>query len=227
MRYFFLGIKGVGVVGLATLYREWGNDVLGSDTEEKFFTDRILADLHIPVVSFDVAHVTSDINVLIYSSAYSEPHPQVTRARELGIVCKSYAEALAEIFNAKTGILVTGTHGKTTSTAMLGRVLEDADLDPTVVCGGELIEWGYTARAGKSELVVAEGDEYQAKILALKPHFVLLTNIEYDHPDFYLDEEAYRGVFRTLLQTLSGTHILVAHEKLRKIVDTSTQAKKI
>jgi UDP-N-acetylmuramate--alanine ligase len=227
MKYFFVGIKGVGVVGLATLYKGWGNDVSGSDTEEEFFTDRILTELHIPVVSFDAAHITSDIDILIYSSAYPESHPQVARARELGIVCKSYAEALAAIFNVKTGILVTGTHGKTTSTAMLGRVLEDAGFDPTVICGGELVEWGRTARAGNSEYVVAEGDEYQAKILALRPHIVLLTNIEYDHPDFYPDEEAYRDVFRKLLQGLSGSDIVVAHETLRDFVDGATSAKKI
>ncbi|MEK7576968.1 MAG: cyanophycin synthetase [Patescibacteria group bacterium] len=227
MKYFFVGIKGVGMTSIATLYKEWGHDVSGSDTEEKFFTDTILKNLGVSVVSFDAKFITPEINRVIYSSAYGADHPQLMRARELSILCISYAEALAEIFNARQGILVTGTHGKTTSTAMLGRVLEDAGLDPTVICGGELIEWGRTVRAGKSAWVVAEGDEYQAKILALKPCMVLLTNIEYDHPDFYPDEEAYRGVFRALLQSLSGTDIVVAHDNLRDFVDASTHAKKI
>ena len=80
MKYFFVGIKGVGVVGLATLYKEWGHEVLGSDTDEEFFTDEILKKLAVPVVSFDVAYITPDITKVIYSSAYPTDHPQLLRA---------------------------------------------------------------------------------------------------------------------------------------------------
>lgn len=231
MKYFFVGIKGVGMTSIATLYKEWGHEVLGSDTDENFFTDVILRDLGIQIVSFSEEHITKDIDRVIYSSAYPKDHPQIARAIERRIPVVTYAEALAEIFNERRGILVTGTHGKTTSTAMLGRVLEDAGLDPTVVCGGELIEWKRTARAGssKAELnyMVAEGDEYQAKILMLKPEIVLLTNIEYDHPDFYPDEEAYRNVFRELFKGMPESGIVVAHESTRDLVEKSARAKKI
>ncbi len=221
MKIFCLGIKGVGVVGIATLYKEWGHEVLGSDAKEEFFTDEILKKLAIPVVSFDASHITTGITKLIYSSAYSTDHPQIVRARELGISVASYSEALAELFNTKKGIVVTGTHGKTTTSAMLARVLEDAGFDPTAVIGGELVEWHRTVRAGASEWMVVEGDEYQAKILALKPYAALLTNVEYDHPDFYKNEEEYREVFRKLVASVAPDGFVVVHESLRDLVQTS------
>ncbi len=222
MSYFFcVGIKGAGVAGIATLYKEWGHEVRGSDTEEEFFTDEILKKLGIPVMSFDVSHITKGITKLIYSSAYGAGHPQVARARELGIPVASYSEALAELFNAKKGIVVTGTHGKTTTSAMLARVLEDAGFDPTAIIGGELVEWHRTVRAGASEWMVVEGDEYQAKILALKPYAVLLTNVEYDHPDFYKSEAEYQAVFRQLIVSVPPEGIVVAHDSLRNLVQES------
>lgn len=215
------------MTSIATLYKEWGHEVAGSDTDEEFFTDKILRELQIPIVLFDASHITRDISRLIYSSAYSMDHPQIRKALQLGIPIANYGETLAEIFNSKKGILVTGTHGKTTSTAMLGRILEDAGLDPTVVVGGEVLEWGRTARAGKSKWAVAEGDEYQAKILMLKPQALLLTNIEYDHPDFYKDEAAYVETFRKLLSSMDQNSIVVANESLKYLVEENTTASKI
>lgn len=223
MKYFFVGIKGVGVVGLATLYKNWGHEVSGSDTEEEFFTDAILKRLNISIYSLKENHITSDIDVVIYSSAYSA-HPQVEKSKELGIKIQSYSEALAELFNTKKGIVVTGTHGKTTSSAMLGRILEDADFDPTVIVGGEVLEWKSTVRAGSSDWMVAEGDEYQEKILALSPHAVLFTNMEYDHPDFYPDKDSYEGVFAKLLQGLPESALVVAHVSLESFVERHTKA---
>src|SRR3989338_9889489 len=112
MKYFFVGIKGVGVCGVATIYKEHGNEVLGSDTDEVFFTDAILERLKIPVVSFDPVHITPDIARVIYSSAYTVDHPQIKKALELNIPTAPYQEALAEIFNERTGVLVTGTRSE-------------------------------------------------------------------------------------------------------------------
>ncbi|MBI2052725.1 MAG: UDP-N-acetylmuramate--L-alanine ligase [Candidatus Ryanbacteria bacterium] len=215
-----VGIKGVGMTGLATLYKEWGYEVLGSDTDEEFFTDRILRELGIKVLPFDERNIGPHIDEVIYSTAYTQDHPELKKARDLGLTTKTYTAALAEIFNSKRGIIVTGSHGKTTSAAMLGRVLEEAGWDPTVLVGGEVLEWGRTARAGKSEWMVAEGDEYQAKILILRPQILLLTNIEYDHPDFYPTHEAYENVFRKLVASMPADGILVAHESLREFIST-------
>jgi UDP-N-acetylmuramate--alanine ligase len=229
MNVFFIGIKGVGMTSIATLYKEWGHDVSGSDTDERFFTDEILKNLGITVVSFADSHVTADIDRVIYSSAYSKDHPQIVRAGELGIPVVNYGESLAEVFNARKGILVTGTHGKTTTTAMIARVLEDAGFDPTVVCGGEILEWSRTARAGKALTtggwMVSEGDEYQAKMLLLKPHILFLTNIEFDHPDYYPDEAAYIETFQKLISTIPPDGFIVAHESVRSLVEKYSHTK--
>ena len=225
MKYFFVGIKGVGMTSIATLYKEWGHDVSGSDTEEEFFTDKILRELGVTVLPFAAENITRDLDTVFFSSAYNGEHTEIKRAKELGLRLISYGEALAEIFNVRKGILVTGTHGKTTSAAMLGLVLEDAGFDPTVVVGGELVEWQRTARASlgggtSKSWMVAEGDEYQAKILMLKPQLLLITNIEYDHPDFYANEEAYRDVFRKLLEQMSPDSLVVVHETLCEFIST-------
>ena len=233
MKYFLVGIKGVGMTSLATIYKKCGYQISGSDTNEQFFTDDILKKLGIPIVGFEESAMPDDIERVIYSSAYQKEHPQIAKAMGLGKPVISYAEALAELFNNRRGVLVTGTHGKTTSTAMLGRVLEDAGFDPTVVVGGALIEWQSTARAGKGssvdtsggvQWIVAEGDEYQAKILMLKPYLLLLTNIEYDHPDFYKTEADYKNVFLALLESLPDTAYVVAHESLGDFVVGHTKA---
>src|SRR3989338_8431741 len=225
MKYFLVGIKGVGMTSLATIYKKWGYKISGSDTNEQFFTDDILKKLGIPIVGFEESAMPDDIERVIYSSAYQKEHPQIAKAMGLGKPVISYAEALAELFNNRRGVLVTGTHGKTTSTAMLGRVLEDAGFDPTVVVGGALIEWQSTARAGKGssvdtsggvQWIVAEGDEYQAKILMLKPYLLLLTNIEYDHPDFYKTEADYKNVFLALLESLK-LRVWGEHNKINAI----------
>jgi UDP-N-acetylmuramate--alanine ligase len=227
MKYFLIGIKGVGMVGIATILKEQGNEVIGSDTDEKFFTDDILANLGVDIVSFDPSHIDSSVGEVIYSSAYTPDHEQIVAATKLGINTTSYIEALADMFNQKTGVMITGTHGKTTSTAMLGKIMEDAGLDPTVIVGGALIDWGKTAHAGKGKYIVAEGDEYQAKILLLKPKYVLITNIEYDHPDYYPTKASYEDVFKQLLGSLDSSVTVVVPDSLRSFVEENTNARVI
>ncbi|MDA1334672.1 MAG: Mur ligase domain-containing protein [bacterium] len=228
MKVFFVGIKGVGMTGIATLYKMWGFLVEGSDTDEEFFTDEILKGMSIPIYSFDQNHIGDDIDRVIYSSAYSVDHPQLKRAEELGIPITSYRDILAEVFNShKNSILVTGTHGKTTTSAMLGCILEDAALDPTVLVGGSLTRWGRTARGGKSDWVLAEGDEYQEKILSLNPKYLLLTNIEYDHPDYYPTEDSYRDVFIKLVSYIPEDGLIVAHESTKSIIEGEARARVI
>jgi len=209
-----VGIKGVGMTGLATLLKGAGDTVQGSDTEEVFFTDRILKDLAIPVLPFSEKNIKSGIDEVIYSTAYTQKHPELKRAAVLDIPVYSYTEVLAELFNKKKGIMVTGTHGKTTTTAALGRILEQAGWDPTVLVGSEVIEWKRTARFGKSEWMLIEGDEYQAKMLLMRPYALLITNIDYDHPDFYKTPRDYNEAFKKLFGNLKEGGKVVIHEEI-------------
>lgn len=204
-----VGIKGVGMTGLATLFLEAGNFVQGSDVAEDFFTDRILRDLGIFPTLFDEKNISRDIDCVIHSTAYTPENPEIKKAKNLGIRTRTYTEALADIFNFKKGIMVTGSHGKTTSSAMLAAVLMEAGWDPTVLVGGEILGLGRTARLGKSDWMVIEGDEYQAKILDMRPKALLITNVDYDHPDFYKTPEEYEEVFRKLADRVRKDGIVV------------------
>jgi|SRR3989344_2875005 len=193
-----VGIKGVGMTALCELLLNLGARVSGSDVEEEFHTDQVLKRLGIKPLNFSPQNITPEMNFVIYSSAYPENHPERAEAQKLGISQLSYAEALASVFNGKKGIMVAGSHGKTTTTAILGQIMIAAGLDPTVIVGGTVIAWDSNFRAGKSEWMLVEGDEYQNKFLNFKPSYLIITNVDYDHPDTFPDKESYREAFEKL-----------------------------
>lgn len=213
-----VGIKGQGMAALTELLVRDGNRVTGSDTSETFSTDAVLKGLCIRVLPFRANNITGAIDLVVRSSAYSDDHPEITEAKKRGIPVVSYIDAVAELYNKKRGVLVTGTHGKTTTTAMIGCMLEDAGYDPTVLVGATVRRWGRNARAGRGEWMVAEGDEYQNKFLKLKPEVLVVTSIEYDHPDFFKTEKQYKNAFLTLVSTLPKYGLLIAEKGLKKII---------
>lgn len=202
-KIYMIGIKGAGMTALAQILQARGVEVSGSDTEEKFYTDEVLERLKIPFKEgFNVANIPDDAEVVIRSNAYdAENNEEVQSVESEGLPVITYPEALAELFNNSWGIAICGTHGKSTTTAMLGFVLEYAGLDPTVVVGSRVNQWKSNARAGKSEYFVLEADEYKGAFLKYKPKMILMTNIEFDHPDYFKDAHAYRNVFQEFLFT--------------------------
>ena len=217
-RIHFVGITGVGMVGLATLFHEMHCIVTGSDTEEEFFTRTILEELSIPVTVFNEKNITSQIDEVIYSTAYALTHPEIQKAHELGIRTRTYAEALAQFASEQKTIVVTGTHGKTTTAAMLAEILIAAGKDPSALIGSVVTDWGRSARLGEGEWFVVEGDEYQGKFLEFDPYAAIVTNIDYDHPDFFPTEEDYFEAFREFLGSIQpGVPVVMREEDLRRI----------
>ncbi|MDP3794465.1 MAG: UDP-N-acetylmuramate--L-alanine ligase [bacterium] len=209
---YFIGIKGAGMCALAQVFEGWGVAVSGSDTNEEFFTDAVLRKLGIAVLEgFDRKHVPSDTEAIFYSTAYGDDNPEIAHARKLGKTLYTYAEGLYMILERTAGIGVAGTHGKTTVTAMIGRVLEQAGFDPTVVVGGKVLEWETNARIGKSQWAVAEIDEYQEKFLQYPLRHLVLTSIEYDHPDYFATPERYEEAFLKLIERLPKGATLVSN----------------
>lgn len=194
-----IGIKGVGMTALSELLLHYGAKITGSDIKEEFHTDLVLQRLNIQCKDFKLENITPDVDMVIYSSAYEKTHLERRQAEILGIPQLSYGEVMAQIFNEKKGIMVAGSHGKTTTTALLGHMLAVAGLDPTVVVGGTVVNWNSNVRIGKSKWMVVEGDEYQKKFLLFKPHYLLITNIDYDHPDTFPNEKSYRAAFNKLI----------------------------
>ncbi len=206
---------------LAQIFHHDGVIVSGSDTSEEFPTDKNLTNIGIVPSSFSKENITSDIDCVIYSKAYNNDHPEIKKSREMNIPLMDYGEALAYLFNQKKGIVVTGTHGKTTTTAMLAKIFEDAGLEPSALVGGEVLNWQNNMRAGIGEYFIAEGDEYQEKFLDLERQAILIANIEYDRADFFPDFPAYKNAFKKLIGKLKPDGLCVVFEEDKNSLDVS------
>ncbi|MBI5420909.1 MAG: UDP-N-acetylmuramate--L-alanine ligase [Parcubacteria group bacterium] len=228
-RAYFIGIKGVGMTALAQLLKANHYEVVGSDVMEKFFTDEVLRKLKIKVFEgFDENNVIKNLaSVYIASSAYNEKNnPEIVYLKKNNIQIFSYAEMLGKVFNENHyGIVITGTHGKTTTTALVGSVLREAKLDPTVVVGSRVRAWGTNAISGKSKYWVIEGDEYQNKLSYFNPKIVILTHLEYDHPDFFSDFASYKNTFKEFVKRIPRDGYLIAFGDNKDVRDVAKFAR--
>lgn len=200
-RWHFIGIKGAGMTALAELFLGMGKQVTGSDTSEVFYTDAILKRLKIPVkTSFDPEHLPKTAEAFVYSTAYTpENNAELAAARTTGKPVWSYPEALGALTREKMTIAVCGTHGKTTTSALLADVLRTAGTDPSAIIGSEIRSWGGSALSGRGPFLVIEADEYQNKLALYQPLGVILTSVDWDHPDFFPSAAQYERVFVAFL----------------------------
>lgn len=194
-RLHFVGIGGSGMSGIAeVLVQQDGIIVSGCDQAKSENTDR-LEDLGVTVhEGHDASHL-DDVDVLVISSAVPDDNPEVVAARQRNIPVVRRAEMLGELMRLKYGLGIAGTHGKTTTTSMVGHVLMEAQLDPTVIVGGRMRALGTGARVGGGDFLVAEADEFDRSFLRLSPVLAAITNIEADHLDTYGTLEAIEDAF--------------------------------
>ncbi len=183
-RIHFVGIGGTGMSGLAEVCLNLGYEVTGSDLARSEVTER-LASLGARVFLGHRAENLQGADLLVISSAIRKTNPEVREGSRLLIPMLKRGELLAEIMRLKTGIAVAGTHGKTTTTSLVGHLLATAGLDPTVVVGGRLRAVGSHARLGTGEYLVAEADESDGSFLDLNPTLSIVTNIDREHLDHY------------------------------------------
>jgi UDP-N-acetylmuramate--alanine ligase len=193
-RVHFVGIGGIGMSGIAEVLLNLGYQVTGSDLCESETTLR-LENLGARVVVGHKAENLSEADVVVVSSAVTEANPEVRSARARSIPVIQRAEMLAELMRMKVAVAVAGSHGKTTTTSMLGWVLAEAGRDPTLVVGGRLNSLGSSARLGQGELLVAEADESDGSFLKLTPTLAVVTNIDPEHLDHYGDLEHLLSAF--------------------------------
>jgi len=224
-----IGIKGVGMSMLAQYLVLQGKKISGSDIPDTFMTDKVLKKLNIDIKEvFDSSNITSDLDLVIFSSAYSpDTNTELKTALDSKIKTISFAEALSSIFNSKHGIAVIGSHGKTTTTAWLGYVMKKSFMDPSVFVGSEVPQFGGLSIYGKSDYMVAEIDEYQNKLKYFQPKMVLLNNIDYDHPDFFPTEDEYKQVFIEFIKKIPSKGVLVANyddDLIKKFAAVNCQA---
>ncbi len=227
-----IGIKGVGMAMLAQYLSAQGIEVSGSDTKEKFMTDKVLKKNKIKIIEeFDANNISKDADLIIYSTAYTaEQNVEVAEALKRKIEVLTYAQALGKVFNQKFGMAVVGSHGKTTITAWLGYVLEKVGLKPSVMVGASVTQFNGLSLVGTSDYLVAELDEYQNKLKYFQPKGVILTNIDYDHPDFFLTKEDYQKVFIEFIKKIPSRGFLVCNfddAVIRKIAGVNCRSKVI
>lgn len=211
-KIFFVGIKGTGVSGLALLLKGEGAQVSGSDTDEEFPAQEVLKKNSVEIKLFDEKNITPELDLIIYSGAYGPGHPERKKAKELNIPELSYIEALSEFAKDKKVIVVTGTHGKTTTTALLGVIFEAAGLDPVVLAGDIVKNWGSSIRAGQGEYFIVEGDEYQEKFRYFKPVGIVIPSLDWDHPDYFKTPEEYQASFQNWIRENPQAKLVTASE---------------
>jgi UDP-N-acetylmuramate--alanine ligase len=196
-RIHFTGIGGIGMSGLAEYFLRKGYKVSGSDITPSHITERLKKLGAEIFIGHSKENVKSIVDKVVYTSAVHGDNPEIQRAKELNIKTVRRAELLGEVVNDKFLIAVSGTHGKTTTTAMIAKVLADAGLDPLVFVGGnvQLFEGGST-RTGEGNYAVVEADEYDRSFLTLKPDIAVVTSIDEDHLDIYKDLDDIKMTFK-------------------------------
>ncbi|ACN14384.1 MurC [Desulforapulum autotrophicum HRM2] len=191
---YFVGIGGIGMSAIAELLLSLGYRVSGSDLKLSAITQR-LASCGATIFNGHRADQVKDVDVLVTSTAISKNNPEVIEAAERSIRTIPRAEMLAELMRIKYAIAVSGAHGKTSTTAMIATILNQAGLDPTVVVGGLLKSIGTNAHHGKGDYIVAEADESDGSFLKYAPAIAAVTNIDLEHLDFYKDIEDIKDNF--------------------------------
>jgi len=195
-RVHFIGIGGIGMSGIAEYLAKNGYEVSGSDANKSDITER-LKTFGIKIFDGHKADYLDDkTELVIYTAAVKEDNEEYAKAVSLGITAIKRAKALGEIVNDKFLISVSGTHGKTTTTSMVAKILIDNNLDPTVFVGGNLSFLdGSSSRIGNGKVAVVEADEYDRSFLTLKSDVIIITNIESDHLDIYKDLDDIKDNF--------------------------------
>jgi UDP-N-acetylmuramate--alanine ligase len=195
-RIHFVGIGGAGMSGIAELLLDYKLEVSGCDLAASEATERLVQ----KGARFHLGHSPDHLQgseLVVISSAVADDNAEVREARRQGIPVVRRAEMLGELMRLKYGIAVAGTHGKTTTTSLVGTVLTEAELDPTVIVGGRLRLSGTGARLGSSQYLVAEADEFDRSFLRLTPVIAVVTNIDRDHLDTYGDLAEIQDAFVT------------------------------
>ncbi len=233
----FVGIKGVGMTPLAIIAKQAGINVTGSDIPQVFITDSVLAKNDIKVFEgFSADHIGQPDLVITTNAHGGYDNVEVVAAKKRGIQVISQAQAVGEFMQGEIldrkfiGISITGTHGKTTTSAMIASLLTTAGKDPSYVVGTASIpSLGYAGHLGKGDYFVAEADEYVTeskydrtiKFLWQHPRVLVMTNLEHDHPDVYPDLESVKKAFANFIQQLDPTGLLIINGDDKNLLDLS------
>jgi len=238
-KIFFVGIGGIGVSALAKLFKSQGKIVSGSDKYASEITNEFKKQGIKVFIGHKQKNLDPDTDLVIYSPAVRPEIPERKKAAKLGIPQLSYPEILGVISKDKYTIAISGTHGKSTTTAMLGLILIKAGFDPTVIVGSKVGPFKYgNLRIGKSKprtkaslvpgkYFIVEACEWRAHMLELNPQIIVLTNVEPDHLDYYRTFKNLKNAFKKYVSKLPANGLLVTNidDKICREIAESTKSK--
>lgn len=233
---YFIGIGGIGQSAVARMLLLEGKEVFGSDMSASEVTTelaRLGAKVRIGSTEDIENSLPEEIDVVIYTVAIPENHPELLEVKQKGIPVISYPEALGLISKDKFTIAVAGTHGKTTTTAMIAHILVESDFDPTVIVGSLMHDPAQDRAgsrrgklsnfiSGKSKYFVVEACEYKRSFLNLQPNIAVITNIDEDHLDYYKTLSGVQDGFRDFLSNVKKDGLVVtdiSHEKIQPVIE--------
>jgi len=218
-RAHFIGIGGCGMRGLAALLLREGAVVSGSDMVSSPATDYLAGLGAVIAVGHADGNIPAEVDRVIISAAIKEENPEVAAARRRNIPVGKYADLLGEVMRSRCGVAVAGTHGKSTTTALVSYMLMLAGLDPSFVVGGEVPQLGGGSRAGGGRHFVAEACEFDRSFLKLHPRIAAILNVDYDHPDCYPDLNSVIEAFAAFASLPPADGMLIAGGQDRNMPD--------
>jgi UDP-N-acetylmuramate--alanine ligase len=216
----FIGIGGIGMSGIAEVMHNLGYQVQGTDIAEGYVVEGLRAKGIKVMIGHDAANL-GDAAVIVTSTAVKRGNPEVEAALERRIPLVRRAEMLAELMRLKRTVAVAGTHGKTTTTSMIAAMLDTGGIDPTVINGGIINQYGSNARLGDSDWMVVEADESDGSFLRLDGTIAVVTNIDPEHLDHYGDFDAVKKAFIEFIENVPfyGVAILcLDHPEVQAII---------
>jgi UDP-N-acetylmuramate--alanine ligase len=209
----FIGIGGIGMSALARFFLHEGMLVSGSDRAPSALTSALVKEGATFYPTQVAENIAAGIDMVVYTEAMLHTHEEMVAAKALGVPMMNYFDALGLVANEYYLIAVAGAHGKTTTTAMLTDILEEASLDPTAIIGSLRSKTGSNFRAGKSKYAIVEACEYKRDFLSLQPDLLVITNIEHEHVDYYKDLLDVQTAFKELVSQVKEGGAVVAATK--------------
>ena len=214
-KYHFIGIKGSGMSSLAQIAYDMGNEVQGSDEETYFFTQEKLEQRNIPMYYYGAENIKEGYEVVL-GNAFDETHVEYRRAKELGLTTYTYSQFLGKLLSDIPSIAITGAHGKTTTTTMTSNIFKHNHVTSYLIGDG-------TGHGEKnSEYMIAEACEYYRHFLAYHPNYAIVTNIDFDHPDYFNDEHDMFDAFQSFVNQVKDTVVICGDDRLASQLKPTT-----
>lgn len=214
-KYHFIGIKGSGMSSLAQIAYDMGHEVQGSDEETYFFTQEKLEQRNIPMYGYNAENIKEGFEVIL-GNAFDETHIEYRAAKDLSLKIYTYAQFLGKLLDEIPSIAVTGAHGKTTTSTMVSNIFKHNFVTSYLIGDG-------TGHGEKnSDYIVAEACEYYRHFLAYHPNYAIVTNIDFDHPDYFNDEHDMFDAFQSFVNQVKDTVVICGDDRLASQLKPST-----